>query len=149
MRATLLAVGVTAVLILVWLMSRGPAPDVLVAVDELEPGEIVLADVSFDMLVRAPEDLGGRVAETRIDAIFITRGHDGDWHGLLTISPWRGCRLQVVGSPDDRVRFVDPCHGGRYGIDGEAIDAPGFWGLTDVPLVLTDDGVNVDVERLG
>jgi hypothetical protein len=148
-RAALLAVGVTAVLILVWLMSRTSEPAVLVAADQLGPGEIVLAEVSFDMFVRAPDNVGGRLSKTRIEAIFITRGLEGEWHGLLTKGPLRGCRLQVVGFPGDEVRFLDPCDGGRYAIDGAVIEAPSTRGLTDVPLIVTDEGVKIDTARLG
>lgn len=149
MRAALLAAGVTTFLVLLWLLSRGGGPDVLLTTGDVQPGEVVLVTVSLDVLVRAPEDLGGRVTRTPIDAVFITRDLDGEWYGLLTTSPWRGCRLEVVGAPDDRVRFADPCHGGRYGIDGAIVDGPGTRGITDVPLVVTDRGVDIDTDRLG
>lgn len=121
----------------------------LVEADEVQPGDVVLVTVSLDMLVRAPEDLGGRVTRTPVDAVFITRDLDGEWHGLLTTSPWRGCRLEVVGAREDRVRFADACHGGRYGIDGAVVEGPGTRGITDVPLVVTDRGVDIDTNRLG
>lgn len=149
MRAALLAVGLTAFVALLWLLPRGGEPGVLVTAGDVQPGDVVRVTVSVDMLVWAPEDLGGRVTRTPIDAVFITRDLDGGWHGLLTTSPWRGCRLEVVGGRDDRVRFADPCHGGRYGIDGAVVDGPGTRGITDVPLVVTDRGVDIDTSRLG
>ena len=53
-----------------------------------------------------------------------------------------GCRIDKV----ERERFVCPCHGSEYDLNGKVLKGPAFRNLDEFPASISDDGNSIVIE---
>ena len=68
----------------------------------------------------------GSIVEHAGEKYAVYRDEAGETHVLPSRCPHLGCRLEW--NPDDRT-WECPCHGSRFGIDGEILSEPAVHGL--------------------
>ena len=68
----------------------------------------------------------GSIVEHAGEKYAVYRDEAGETHVLPSRCPHLGCRLEW--NPDDRT-WECPCHGSRFGVDGEILSEPAVYGL--------------------
>lgn len=53
-----------------------------------------------------------------------------------------GCRIDKM----EGDRFVCPCHGSQYDLNGKVFKGPAFRNLSELPASISDDGNNIVIE---
>ncbi|MBX0305894.1 FAD-dependent oxidoreductase [Haloarcula salinisoli] len=84
---------------------------------------------SLDTVDLDPGDAG--VYEVDDDPLAVYRDDDGEIHARSAVCPHKGC---LVAWNDGERSWDCPCHGSRFGVDGEVLDTPAVHGLDDVSL---------------
>jgi len=84
---------------------------------------------SLDPLALDPGEAG--VYEFDDDPVAVYRDEDGEVHARSAVCPHMGC---LVDWNDGEKSWDCPCHGSRFGVDGEVLDTPAVDGLEDVSL---------------
>jgi glycine/D-amino acid oxidase-like deaminating enzyme/nitrite reductase/ring-hydroxylating ferredoxin subunit len=83
----------------------------------------------LDRLDLQPGDAG--VYEFDGDPVAVYRDDDGEIHARSAVCPHMGC---LVSWNDGERSWDCPCHGSRFGVDGEVLDTPAVDGLDEVSL---------------
>ncbi len=62
---------------------------------------------------------------------------------LLAKCSHLGCKINSM----ENGKFICPCHGSEYDLEGKPIKGPAYKNLTKIPAQLSSDGLNVVIEH--
>ena len=108
------------------------------------PDNLDQVDLSF-ATYPVLNSVGGEVIVTQKDtSILVFRRSDEEFGATdITCTHW-GCHVRYSPKKDD---IFCPCHGSRYGVTGAVTEGPAEEALRSYPVVITDSGVRVNLNR--
>jgi menaquinol-cytochrome c reductase iron-sulfur subunit len=121
-------------------VSGGKGPLRVAKLAELRPGKPLRCDVRGEL-----HDAWSRLPDVKLGSCWLVRSEmDGALHAFSTVCPHLGCGIDWN---DSQRRFVCPCHGSFFSLEGKVITGPSPRDMDELDVVTESAEVKVVYRR--